>query len=249
MPLTGKRAVVTGGSRGIGLAIAKAYAAAGAEVVIASRKLDACQSAADEITATSGRRAIAVACNVGSWDDCDRLYDVVSAELGGCDVLVNNAGMSPLYPDLPSVTEAYYDKVAAVNLKGPFRLGALFGAQMAATTGGSIINVSTIGSLRPSANELVYACAKAGLNALTIGLADAFGPSVRSNAILPGAVMTDIADGWPEEYRASAASNPLGRAGQPHDFVGAAMFFATDASAWITGTLLRVDGGLYRQTS
>ena len=204
---------------------------------------------ADEIAATTGRRALAVACHVGSWDDCDRLYNTVLEEFGGCDVLVNNAGMSPLYSDLPSVTEAYYDKVAAVNLKGPFRLGALFGAQMAATEGGSIINVSTIGSLRPSANELVYACAKAGLNALTIGLADAFGPRVRVNAILPGAVLTDIADAWPEEMRASADANPLGSAGQPTDFVGAAMFFATDASAWITGTLLRVDGGLYRQTS
>jgi len=249
MPLTGKRAVITGGSRGIGLAIAKAYAAAGADVVIASRKLDACEAVADQIKATTGRCALAVACHVGSWDDCDHLFDTVFGELGGCDILVNNAGMSPLYSDLPSVTEAYYDKVAAVNLKGPFRLGALFGAHMAATGGGSIINVSTIGSLRPSANELVYACAKAGLNALTIGLADAFGPTVRVNAILPGAVMTDIADAWPEEMRASAASNPLGRAGQPDDFVGAALFFATDASAWITGTLLRVDGGLYRQTS
>jgi len=249
MPLTGKRAVITGGSRGIGLAVARAYAAAGADVVIASRKLDTCQAVADEIAATTGRRALAVGCHVGSWDDCDRLYNTVLEELGGCDVLVNNAGMSPLYSDLPSVTEAYYDKVAAVNLKGPFRLGALFGAQMAATEGGSIINVSTIGSLRPSANELVYACAKAGLNALTIGLADAFGPRVRVNAILPGAVLTDIADAWPEEMRASADANPLGRAGQPADFVGAAMFFATDASAWITGTLLRIDGGLYRQTS
>ena len=249
MPLNGKRAVITGGSRGIGLAIARAYAAAGADVVIASRKLEACQEAADEIAATTGRRALAVACHVGKWDDCDQLHEFVLGELGGCDILVNNAGMSPLYPDLVSVTEAYYDKVAAVNLKGPFRLSALFGARMAATTGGSIINVSTIGSLRPSANELVYACAKAGLNALTVGLADAFGPSVRVNAILPGAVMTDIADAWPEEMRSGAASNPLRRAGQPNDFVGAALFFATDASAWITGTLLRVDGGLYRQTS
>jgi len=249
MPLDGKRAVITGGSRGIGLAIAKAYAAAGADVVIASRKLDACQAAADGITATTGRRALAIACHVGSWDDCDRLYETVVDELGGCDILVNNAGMSPLYRDLPSITEAYYDKVAAVNLKGPFRLGALFGAHMASTTGGSIINVSTIGSLRPSANELVYACAKAGLNALTIGLADAFGPSVRVNAILPGAVLTDIAEAWPEDMRDAAASNPLGRAGQPDDFVGPALFLATEASAWITGTLLRIDGGLYRQTS
>jgi len=248
--LRGKRAVITGGSRGIGKAIATAYAAAGADVVIASRKLDACVTTAAEIASTTGRRVLPVACHVGRWDDCDQLFAAVERELGGCDILVNNAGMSPLYDDLPAVTEAYYDKVSAVNLKGPFRLGVLFGAQMAASaSGGAIINVSTIGSLRPSANELVYACAKAGLNALTIGLADAFGPSVRVNGILPGAVLTDIADGWPDSYRQTAAANPMARAGEPADLVGAAMFFATDASAWVTGTLLRVDGGLYRQTS
>jgi NAD(P)-dependent dehydrogenase (short-subunit alcohol dehydrogenase family) len=247
--LAGKRAVITGGSRGIGLAIARAFAEAGADVVIASRKLDACVSAAAAIQQATGQRALGAACHVGHWDDCDRLFELVTQELGGCDVLVNNAGMSPLYPDLVSVTEAYYDKVSAVNLKGPFRLGALFGTQMAAQTGGAIINVSTIGSLRPSANELVYACAKAGLNALTIGLADAFGPKVRVNAILPGAVLTDIADAWSAESRERAKANPLGRAGGPDDFTGAALFLASDASAWITGTLLRVDGGLYRQTS
>ena len=190
-----------------------------------------------------------MAAEASNWDDCDQLFEVATAEFGGCDILVNNAGMSPLYPDLSSVTESYYDKVSAVNLKGPFRLGVLFGAQMAAGTGGSIINVSTIGSLRPSSKELVYACAKAGLNALIIGLADAFGPTVRVNAILPGAVMTDVVDGWPDAYRDVAALNPLGRAGQPRDLVGAAMFFATEASSWVTGTLLRVDGGVYRQAN
>ena len=247
--MAGKVAVVTGGSRGIGRSIAGAYAAAGATVVIASRKLDACQVAADEITAATGSRTLAVACHVGRWDDCDQLFDAVIGEFGRCDVLVNNAGMSPLYPDLSSITESYYDKVAGVNLKGPFRLGVRFGTHMAAGDGGAIINVSTIGSLRPSPHELVYACAKAGLNALTIGLASTFGPKVRVNCILPGAVMTDITDAWTPEGRAAAALNPMGRAGQPDDFIGAAMFFATDASAWITGTLLRVDGGLYRQTS
>ncbi len=241
--LTDKVAVVTGGSRGIGRAIADAFAAAGADVVIASRKLDNCVAVADDIAARTGRRTLPVATHVGKWDDCDRLADTVLEHFGRCDVLVNNAGMSPLYPDLMSITEEYYDKVASVNLKGPFRLGVRFGSHMAANGGGSIINISTTGSIRPGPRELVYACAKSGLNALTIGLANAFGPKVRSNAILPGAVMTDIADAWPEEMRREAAKTPLGRAGYADDFRGAALFLASDESAWITGTLLRLDGG------
>jgi NAD(P)-dependent dehydrogenase (short-subunit alcohol dehydrogenase family) len=246
--LTGRVAVVTGGSRGIGRAIAEGLAAAGADVVIASRKLDACVEAASQIGSSTGRRALPVACHVGRWVDCDRLVETVYSEFGRCDVLVNNAGMSPLYPDLSSVTEEYFDKVIAVNLKGPFRLGALAGARMAASDGGSIINVSTIGALRPAPTELVYSCAKAGLNALTIGLASAYGPRVRSNAILPGEVLTDIALAWtPEQRAAMAGHSPLGRGGVPTDFVGTALWLASDASAWITGTLTRVDGGYFRQ--
>jgi len=245
--LTDKVAVITGGSRGIGLAIATAYAHAGADVVIASRKADACEQAAAAVAEATGRRAIGVACHVGRWADCDRLVDTVHREMGRCDILVNNAGMSPLYPDLASVSEEYWDKVTDVNLKGPFRLGAAFGSAMAAGNGGVIINVSSIGSLRPAPHDLVYACAKAGLNALTIGLADAFGPSVRVNAILPGGVLTDIADAWGPEQLAGAARNPLGRAGEADDFVGTALWLAGDASAWVTGTLVRVDGGTFRQ--
>jgi NAD(P)-dependent dehydrogenase (short-subunit alcohol dehydrogenase family) len=245
--LTDKVAVVTGGSRGIGRAIADAFADAGADVAIASRKLDNCETVANDIAERTGRRTLAVATHVGKWDECDRLADTVLEQFGRCDILVNNAGMSPLYPDLMSITEEYYDKVAAVNLKGPFRLGVRFGSHMAANDGGVIINVSTIGSLRPSARELVYACAKSGLNALTIGLADAFGPTVRCNAIVPGAVLTDIAEAWGDEGRREAAKTPLGRAGYADDFRGAALFLASDASAWITGALLRVDGGAARQ--
>jgi NAD(P)-dependent dehydrogenase (short-subunit alcohol dehydrogenase family) len=247
--LTGKVAVVTGGSRGIGAAIVNGFADAGADVVIASRKLDNCERLAAEVSARTGRRALGVACHVGHWDECDRLVDTVYEEFGRCDVFVNNAGMSPLYADLASITEEYYDKVHGVNLKGPFRLGALVGTRMAAGEGGVIINVSTIGSLRPGPNELVYACAKAGLNALTIGLASTFGPRVRVNAILPGPVLTDIADAWTEEARTTVGEQlPLKRAGQPADFVGTALWLAGEASGWITGVLVRVDGGAYRQT-
>ncbi len=246
--LTGRVAVVTGGSRGIGRAVAEGLAGAGAQVVIASRKPDACARAAEEIAAEHGVRALPVAFHAASWEDCDRLAETVQREFGRCDVLVNNAGMSPVYPDLPSIDEAYYDKVAGVNLKGPFRLSVLLAEQMKAGDGGSIINISTIGSLRPSSNELVYACAKAGLNALTVGLADAYGPAVRVNALLPGPVETDIAAGWDEEMRRSAvAGMPLDRMGRTDDFAGPALWLATSASAFVTGALIRVDGGLYRQ--
>jgi NAD(P)-dependent dehydrogenase (short-subunit alcohol dehydrogenase family) len=249
LDLTGKVAIVTGGSRGIGASIARAYAEAGADVVIASRKLANCEAVAAQITESTGRRALPVAFHAAEWHDCDRLVEAVYAEFGRCDVLVNNAGVSPRYPDLTSITEDYYDKVTGVNLKGPFRLGVLVGTRMAQGTGGVIINVGTIGSLRPGSTELVYACAKAGLNALTIGLAEAFGPKVRVNCILPGGVATDIADAWPTEMIEQASQVPLGRIGLPDDFVGPALWLASDASAWVTGVILRVDGGAYRQMS
>lgn len=246
--LKGRVAVVTGGSRGIGRAIVDGLAAQGADVVIASRKLDACAAAADEVSSRYGVRALPVAYQASDWDDSDRLAETVHREFGRCDVLVNNAGMTPSYPDLMSIDERYYDKVAGVNLKGPFRLSVLLAEQMKTGDGGSIINISTIGSLRPGDDELVYACAKAGLNALTVGLAGAYGPTVRVNSLLPGPVETDIAASWSDDLRARATTGmPLQRMGTPEDFVGPTVWLATPASSFVTGTLIRVDGGLYRQ--
>jgi NAD(P)-dependent dehydrogenase (short-subunit alcohol dehydrogenase family) len=248
--LAGKVAVVTGGSRGIGRAVAGGLARAGASVVIASRNAEACAVAAAEIQTETGQRAIGARCHVGQWTECDQLVETAYREMGRVDLLVNNAGMSPLYTELATISEEYYDKVQAVNLKGPFRLCALFGARMVADGGGNIVNVSTIGSLRPGSAELVYACAKAGLNALTIGLAEAFAPTVRANAVLPGMVLTDIAKAWPEEQKARVAHvAPLARAGTADDFVGPVLWLASDASSYVTGVLIRVDGGLYRQMS
>lgn len=247
LDLTGKVALVTGGSRGIGRAVAKGMAAAGADVVIASRKLEACEAAAREIAGATGRRALPVACHVGRWEECDTLVDTVYRELGRCDVLMNNAGMSPLYPDLPSVTEELYDKVQAVNARGPFRLSSLIGPRMADGDGGSIINISTAGSIRPTAHELPYAMAKAGLNAMTLALAGAWAPKVRANLVLPGAFDTDIAQAWGDEMRAAVASmNTMGRLGVPEDLVGLCVFLASDASSYVNGAQILVDGGLYR---
>lgn len=245
--LAGRVAVVTGGSRGIGRAVAEGLAVAGADVVVASRKVDNCRAAADEIAATTGRRTLAVGCHVGRWEDCDELVDTVYRELGRCDVLVNNAGMSPLYDGLDSVTEELYDKVHAVNAKGPFRLAARFGTRMAADDGGSIINVSTAGSLRPDSSDLPYAMAKASLNALTLGLAGAWSPKVRANVVLPGPFDTDIAAAWaPGAKDHIAAMNPMGRIGVPEDMVGLCLFLASDASSFVNGAQVLVDGGMFR---
>lgn len=243
----GRVVVVTGGSRGIGRAVAEGFAADGADVVVASRKLDACERAAAEIEARTGRRVLPVRCHVGEWADCDRLVDEVYAEFGRCDVLVNNAGMSPRYDDLASVTPELYDKVHAVNARGPFRLSVLFGNRMAGAGGGSIINVSTAGSLRPTEHELPYAMAKAGLNAMTLGLAGTWAPAVRANLVLPGAFDTDIAAAWPPGAKeAAAAINPMGRIGAPDDLVGLCVFLGSDAASYINGAQILVDGGLFR---
>ncbi len=245
--LSGKVALVTGGSRGIGRAVAEGFAIAGADVVIASRKLAGCEAAAREIEAATGRRALPVACHVGKWDECDRLVETVYREFGRCDVLVNNAGMSPLYDDLSSVTRELYDKVHAVNASGPFRLSALIGSRMAEGDGGSIINVTTAGSWRPDATDLPYAMAKAGLNALTLGLAGAWAPKVRANLVLPGAFDTDVTDAWsPGAKQRAAEMNPMKRIGQPGDMAGVCLFLASDAASYVNGAQILVDGGLFR---
>ena len=244
--LTGKVAVVTGGSKGIGRAIAERLAEAGARVVVASRKLEVCKAVAAEITAATGNQAIGIGCHVGKWQDCDALIEQTLDQVGRLDVLVSNAGMSPVYDSLDAVTEELYDKTSAVNLKGPFRLGVLAGTHMAAHDGGSIINIGTAGSLLASVNELPYACAKAGLNALTVGLAEAFAPKVRVNAILPGPVLTDATRSWAEGGQ-DGSFVPLGRFGEPDDIAPLALHLATAASAFTTGAIIRVDGGITRK--
>ena len=246
--LTGKVALVTGSTRGIGLALVSAFAEAGADVVVSSRNLDRCEAVAAQIRKMTGRRALPVACHMGRWEEVGRLAATVQAEFGRCDILINNAGMTPAYSSLAAITEDYYDKVTQVNLKGPFRLAVLIGTRMATGDGGSIVNIGSIGALRPGANELVYCAAKAGLNAVGLGLAEAFGPQVRVNTLLPGLVDTDLAKGLTGDQRDfAAASTPLGRIGRPEDLVGPALWLASDQSAFVTGTMIRVDGGSFRQ--
>jgi NAD(P)-dependent dehydrogenase (short-subunit alcohol dehydrogenase family) len=243
--LTGRVAVVTGGSRGLGREMVTAFAEHGADVVIASRKLDACEELAAEVRERTGRRAVGVAFHAGRWADADALADRVYDEFGQCDVLVNNAGMSPLYPSLAEVTEDLFDKVVGVNFKGPFRLSALVGDRMATAGRGSIINVSSTAAARPGPDALIYAGAKAALDAMTVGLAQAYGPAVRCNVIMPGPFLTDISHAWDMEAFEERARRtiPLGRGGLPHEVVGAALYLASDASSYTTGATIKIDGG------
>ncbi|MGH9029438.1 MAG: SDR family NAD(P)-dependent oxidoreductase [Acidimicrobiales bacterium] len=243
--LTGKVALVTGGSRGLGRAIVRGFAAAGADVIVASRKLDACEAVASEVESSTGRRAVALSCHVGHWDELEGFAEGAYAAFGRVDVLVNNAGMSLLYESVTEVTEAMWDRVVDLNLKGVFRLTALVGSRMVSDGGGSIINVSTVGSIRPNATILPYAAAKAGVNALTVGFAHTFGPTVRVNCIMPGPFLTDVTKAWDmEAFARGAERHAISRAGDPDEVVGAALYFASDASSFTTGTVLRVDGGI-----
>lgn len=241
--LTGKVALVTGGSRGLGRQMALAFARAGADVVITSRKADNCREVAAEIEAL-GRRALAHACHIGHWDEIDGLVEAVYGHFGTVDILVNNAGMSPLAPSSDETSEELFDKVVAVNFKGPFRLGALVARRMADSGGGCIINVSSTGALMPQPMYGPYAGAKAALNALTQVLALEYAPAVRVNTLSAGPFLTDIARSWPDVMRTTTRS-AVGHPGRPEEIVTSALYLASPASSYTTGALLRVDGGLY----
>jgi NAD(P)-dependent dehydrogenase (short-subunit alcohol dehydrogenase family) len=244
--LTDRVILITGGSRGLGREMAFGAAHCGADVVIASRSMDNCVATAKEIEAETGRAAMPYQVHVGRWDQLDGLVDATYERFGKVDTLINNAGMSPLYDKLTNVTEKLFDAVVNLNLKGPFRLSALVGERMVAAGRGSIINVSSTGSLRPNGGIIPYAAAKAGLNAMTEGLAQAFGPTVRVNTLMAGPYLTDISKAWGLENDKTNRFSQLflERAGDPREIVGAALFLASDASSFTTGSILRADGGI-----
>jgi NAD(P)-dependent dehydrogenase (short-subunit alcohol dehydrogenase family) len=241
--LSGKVALITGGSRGLGREMALAFAARGADVAVVSRKLEQCRAVAREIEAL-GRRALPYACHVGRWAELEPMVDAVWAHFGKVDILVNNAGLYPLYPSLDQVTEELFDKVVAINMKGPFRLMALLGKRMCEGGGGSIINISSTAAQSPSPSAQPYGAAKAGLNALTTAFAHAYGPQVRVNCIMCGPFLTDISKAWDmAAFTRRAAGMALRRGGRPDEVVGAALYFASAASSFTTGAVLAVDGG------
>ncbi|KRE98003.1 short-chain dehydrogenase [Nocardioides sp. Soil777] len=243
--LTGKVVLVTGGSRGLGKEMVVACARAGADVVVASRNLETCQMVAKEVEETTGRQALPYGVHVGRWDQLDGLVDATYERFGKVDVLINNAGMSPLYEELTDVTEQLFDSVVNLNFKGPFRLAALIGERMVAAGRGSIINVSSSGSIRSSKSIIPYAGAKAALNSMTDGMAQAFGPAVRVNTLMSGTMFTDVSKAWDmQSFNKSIKRIALERGGEPHEIVGAALYLASDASSYTTGATIRVDGGI-----
>jgi NAD(P)-dependent dehydrogenase (short-subunit alcohol dehydrogenase family) len=241
---TDKVVMVTGGSRGLGYQMVRAFAERGADVVITSRKKESCDSVAREVRAL-GRRALAYGCHVGHWQELDGLVEAAYSEFGQIDVLINNAGMSPVTPTSADVTEELFDKIIGVNFKGPFRLASLVGHRMAAADGGSIINVSSSGALRPIPTAIPYCGAKAALNAMTEAFAAEFGAAgVRVNTLSAGPFLTDISKAWSEKSRTSSPA-ALGRPGKPDEVVTTALFLASPHSSFVTSCLARVDGGLY----
>lgn len=238
--LRGKIALVTGGSRGIGLEMVRAFATHGADVVIASRKLDACELVADEVRAL-GRRSLAVAAHCGRWDDVERLVDRAYAYFGRIDILVNNAGKGPPAAS-HDVSERDFDSIVALNFKGPFRLASLVAERMSRGNGGVIINVSSAAAAMPMPGAVAYGCAKAALEAMTSSFAHEYAPKVRVNALALGPFLTDIARAWSEDAR-ERAGNAMGRPAQPAEVVTSALYLASPASSFTTGSVLRVDGG------
>lgn len=238
--LSGKVALVTGGSRGLGLEMVRSFAQHGADIIIVSRKLEACEAAAREVRAV-GQRALALSAHVGKWAEIDRLVEVAYEEFGRIDILVNNAGMSPGQPS-HEVSEVMFDSVVNLNFKGPFRLAASIAKRMSDGDGGVIINVSSAGSMMPLPGAVPYSSAKAALNAMTVSFAHEYGPKVRVNTLCPGPFLTDIAKGLSPEARATF-KNALGRRGRPEEIVTTALYLASSASSFTTGAFVRVDGG------
>ncbi|MFT4396681.1 SDR family NAD(P)-dependent oxidoreductase [Gordonia lacunae] len=241
--LTGKVALVTGASRGLGLAIARGLKEAGATVIVSSRKPDACAEAVAALEDVPGQ-AYPLALHVGRWDELEPAVDGIIDRHGSLDILVNNAGIAPLADDLMSVSESLWDKTIEVNVKGPFRLMAVAGDRMRAAGGGSIVNISSIGAVRPSPAEAMYAAAKNGLNALTQAFAQEYAPTVRVNCVMPGSFATDMAENWDDEFIGLVTDRlPAGRLGRPAEIAGLVTHLAGDDAGYTTGALIPVDGG------
>lgn len=245
----GKTAIVTGATRGIGEAIARELARAGANVMIASRKPDAVESVASKLRAETGAEVDGRACHTGKADDVEALVAATIARFGRVDVLVNNAATNPHFGPMVTVEDGQWQKTFEVNLQGYFRLARAVATHLVAREAkGSIINVASVAGLGAAPLQGVYALTKAGVISMTQTLAAELGPSgVRVNAIAPGLVKTRFADALvsnPEIVERVVSRTPLGRFATPDEIAGAALFLASDAASFVTGHTLVVDGGL-----
>jgi len=245
LDVKGKVAVVTGSSKGIGFGMAQGLAYYGADLVIMSRNIDEAKAAADEVKELGGN-AIAVKCDVTKKEDVQNLVQVVMDEFGRIDILINNAGMNIRKP-LVEYEEEEYDKVINTNLKGIFLMGQAVAKVMMEQKSGKIINISSIFGGVAMANQAAYASSKGGINQLTKVMAMELAPyNVNVNAIAPAYIKTPMTTGWlsdKERLNEILASTPIGRIGELGDLVGPAVFLSSEASSFITGHILYVDGG------
>lgn len=245
--LSGKVALVTGGSRGLGRAMVLGLARAGADVVITSRKLETCEAVAAEVRAI-GRRALAVAAHAGEIASLDALLDRTYEEFGHLDILINNAGTNPVTAGLSDLTPELFQKVFEVNTRGPWYLASRAAPRMARHGGGSVINVISVGGLKPSPYQGFYAATKAALNALTKVMAAEWAPlGIRVNAIAPGSFHSDMFDNsakvLPGFTEGSIASTVQKRIAETDEIVGSVIYLASDMSSYTTGSTLITDGG------
>jgi NAD(P)-dependent dehydrogenase (short-subunit alcohol dehydrogenase family) len=244
--LEGRAALVTGGSRGIGRAIAIAFAGAGAKVAVSSRKAEACQAVVDEITAAGGT-AISVPGHAGRADEIARTVAATMEAFGRLDILVNNAATNPQFGPLVDTAESAFDKVYEVNVKGLWLFAREAVRSWMAENGGTIINIASIGGLKSEPFLGAYGASKAAVVSLTKTMArEMGGQGIRVNAIAPGLIRTDFARvlvETPEIHDRAVANTCLGRVGEPDEIAGAALFLASDAASYVDGTVLVVDGG------
>ena len=244
--LSGRVALVTGASRGIGEAIAKGLAQHGAEVIVSSRKLEACEAVAAGIVAAGGK-ARAIACHIGDMQALESLFERIQADHGRVDVLVNNAATNPYYGHILDTDMGAFQKTVDVNIRGYFYASVFAGRMMRASGGGSIINVASVNAVRPGPLQGIYSITKGAVLNMTRSFAKECGPhGIRCNAILPGLIRTRFAGTLITDEKQLAhylGANPLGRVGEPQDLAGAAVFLASSASAYVTGEFLVVDGG------
>ena len=243
--LEGKLAVITGGSRGIGKAIATEFAQAGADIVVASRKLEACKATAGEIEKL-GRRALPIAAHTGKIEQLENLVDISLDHFGKIDILVNNAGTNPHFGGTINIEKAAWDKTFDVNLNGVFFLTQLVFDKWMSDHGGVVINMASVAGLRPAPMTGAYCVTKAALIMLTQVLASELGAyNIRVNAIAPGFIKTDMSKAvWTSDmFKERVKTIPIPRLGETEDIVGAALYLASDASAFMTGETIVIDGG------